>query len=210
MQTIKLPTEWNLAYWRTGEWQVVEEKLNEAQYNPGPDLLFAALRAVRPGTCRVAILGQDPYPQLRHCTGLAFSVQPDCQPIPPSLVNIFKEYESDLNYPAPKNGDLSKWCEQGVLLWNVYPSCMTSKPGSHHWEEWEPLTREIVEKLDAEGVVFCMLGASARSFSKCLNNPYKLIETSHPSPLGANRGFLGSKIFSRVNALLKDPIDWRL
>lgn len=210
MSTIKLPTEWDLGYWKTGEWQVVEERLNETQYNPGPDLCFAALRSVLPGTCKVAILGQDPYPQLRHCTGLAFSVQPDCQPIPPSLVNIFKEYEDDLHYPAPKNGDLSKWCEQGVLLWNVYPSCKTGKPGSHHWEEWEPLTREIVEKLDEQpGVVFALLGRSAQHFARYIRSG-PIISTSHPSPLGAKYGFLGSRIFSRINSLLKEPIDWRL
>lgn len=212
MSTIKFPAiwQWDLGYWKTGEWQVVEERLNEAQYNPGPGLLFAALGAVCPGTCRVAILGQDPYPELRHCTGLAFSVPPNCQPIPPSLVNIFKEYEDDLNYPAPKNGDLSKWCEQGVLLWNVFPSCAKGKPGSHHWEEWEPLTREIVEKLDDnDGMVYVFLGKSAGLFARYVRRG-SIISTSHPSPLGAKRGFLGSRIFSSVNAVLKEPIDWRL
>lgn len=210
-----MSNEWNLKYWRTGEWQVIKERLrNETQYNPPHRLLFAALRAVHPGACRVAILGQDPYPQRKFCVGHAFSIPGTLREFPPTLINIFKEYEDDLGYPAPSSGDLTPWCEQGVLLWNVYPSCAVGKPGSHHWEEWTWLTKEIVEKLNERGMVFVMLGRVARSFVLHTDSRSCIIETSHPSPLGANRGFFGSKIFSRTNEELvkmgKEPIDWRL
>lgn len=201
----------SLAYWRSDAWKTVKEKLrDETQYNPSATQLFAALRAVHPDACRVAVLGQDPYPTSDHCTGVAFATPAAVDPLPPTLKNIFREYQSDLGYPAPKNGDLTKWCNQGVLLWNVYPSCVTGHPGSHHWPEWTDLTKEIVEKLDARGtVVFALLGSCARSYNRYITrSPY--IETTHPSPLSASRGFLGSRLFSRINSELIQPIDWRL
>jgi uracil-DNA glycosylase len=182
--------EWDtLAYWRSGEWQVTKEKLDETQYNPGPSLLFAALRAVHPDACRVAILGQDPYPRRECCTGLAFSCPDSLKgSLPPTLVNIFKEYGDDLHYPAPKNGDLTTWCKQGVLLWNVYPSCAPGKPGSHRWLEWEYLTKEMVERLSAKGsVVFVAMGNLAQSMLEYAGSSPTIV-TSHPSPLGATKG----------------------
>src|SRR5258708_3442374 len=176
----------SLAYWRSGEWQLIRERLqDEAEYNPPHHLMFAALRAVHPDAVRVAILGQDPFPGREHCTGIAFSTgKLYAGKLPPTLVNIFKEYQADLGYPAPKNGDLTKWCNQGVLLWNVYPTCATGRPGSHHWEEWSYLTKEIVEKLDGKGVVFVLLGSVARNYHRCISRSM-VITTSHPSPLGA-------------------------
>src|SRR5216684_8202876 len=163
----------SLTYWRSSAWQIIKERLqDEAEYNPAHSDLFACLRAVHPDACRVAILGQDPYPKREFCTGIAFGI-PSNYPVeqfPPSLVNIFREYQADLGYPAPKNGDLRKWCEQGVLLWNVYPTCAIGRPGSHHWEEWNPLTKEIVEKLDAKGTVFVSLGVVAHSFTKLVQH----------------------------------------
>jgi len=207
--------KWNsLAYWRSGEWQVIRERLkDETQYNPARADLFASLRLVHPESCRVAIMGQDPYPRSEHCTGVAFSTPPAYRgALPPTLINIFKEYEDDLGYPAPKNGDLTPWCEQGVLLWNVYPSCRKGKPGSHHWEEWTYLTQEIMERLDGK-VVFVLLGRVAQSFHR-FSTRSPVISTSHPSPMGANHGFVGSKIFSNTNNSLvnlgQEPIDWRL
>ena len=214
-------TGWDLlSYWSSGEYQVVTERLDDydkklVQYNPTRDRLFAGLELVPFGSVRVVIMGQDPYPQRVHCTGVAFSVPSALEgPLPPSLINIFKELEDDLHYPAPKNGDLSKWCEQGVLLWNVYPTCASGKPGSHHWVEWEPLTQEIVEKLDARGnVVFVLLGGRARNFSSLITH-CPVVSTSHPSPLGVKHGFSGSRIFSRTNDLLcslgQKPINWKL
>lgn len=212
---------WDLAYFQTGEWQVISERLDDydqsmVQYNPPRSHLFAALVACPCERVRVVILGQDPYPNRMHCTGIAFSCPGRVKPIPHSLENIFKEYEADLHYPTPKNGDLTPWVKQGVLLWNVYPSCLMGKPGSHHWDEWTYLTKEIVEKLDAKGnVVFCALGSVARSFTGNLTNPNsRLVTTSHPSPLGFNKGFKGSRIFSTINFYLcsldQPTIEWRL
>lgn len=208
------PRGWGeLAYWQSGEWQTIRERLSdETQYNPPYRYLFACLRALHPSSCRVAIFGQDPYPNSELCTGFAFDIPRSVTKFPPSLVNIFKEYQTDLGYPCPDHGCLDKWCAQGVLLWNVYPSCRTGCPGSHHWVEWEELTKEITEKLDGQ-VVFVLLGASARSFAKYIqHSPY--IETSHPSPMGVKRGFSGSRIFTRTNDALiklgKETINWRL
>jgi uracil-DNA glycosylase len=209
MSRLNFIGDWRkLRYWSTGEWQVIKEKLDEAIYNPGNSKLFAALRAVHPGPCRVAILGQDPYPDPRLCTGIAF----EAPGLTPSLKNIYSELEADLGITQPTHGDLSRWCEQGVLLWNVYPTCAPGKPGSHHWDEWEYLTREIVEKLDGQ-VVFAALGTVAAKFVDHVTKS-PVIRTSHPSPLGVRHGFAGSKLFSRINLSLsgmnKDPIDWRL
>lgn len=230
----------SLAYWKSGEWQVVRERLiyekaHQRGYVPGRDLLFRSLHLVPFGKVRCVIMGQDPYPSPRYATGVAFSIPADLDQYPPTLVNLFKEYQSDLHYPAPKNGDLTPWCEQGVLLWNAYPSTMTGFPGKHHWCEWEILTQEILEKLDAErkGLVFIFLGRVARHFAQYIHScadqsihptvpgtapvlqcSHSIIETSHPSPLGANHGFLGSRIFSRANGELcrlgQPMINWRL
>ena len=204
----------SLAFWQSGEWQAIRERLRETEYCPAPHDLFAQLRSVSLGSCRCAIVGQDPYPDLRDCTGRSFESAPG-RPLPASLKNIFEEYERDLGYPAPKNGDLTQWVSQGVLLWNAYPSCAAGKPGSHHWDEWTYLTKEILEKLNAKEipVVFIFLGRVAAYFSKYVDRDRTII-TSHPSPLGVTHGFRGSRVFSRTNSLLESlgqtPIDWRL
>jgi uracil-DNA glycosylase len=210
--------KWNsLDYWKSGEWQVVMERLHDLRKHglshcPERRDLFNALKATPFEAVRVAIIGQDPYPNPDDATGIAFSVREDRKPYPASLGNIFTEYHSDLGYPYPTSGSLTPWCEQGVLLWNAYPSCEKGKPGSHHWDEWIPLTQEIVEKLDGREnhVVFVFLGRAAASFSKYVNSNV-VITTSHPSTLSANKGFIGSKIFTRINSYLgNNPINWRL
>lgn len=203
----------NLEYWKTGEWQVVMERLDDLrksgrQYNPSRAKLFEALRVCPYDSCRVAIIGQDPYPDERYATGIAFDVGEAKPPYPASLCNIFNELSSDLDIPVPSSGNLRPWCDQGVLLWNAYPSCLKGKPGSHHWCEWEYLTREILEKLDGKAVIVA-LGSIARSFLDVVHES-PILSTSHPSPLGVKHGFEGSRIFSRINALLEKPIDWRL
>lgn len=207
-----------MAFFNTGEWQAIEERLDEldeelVQYNPARDCIFNSLRAVPAHEVRVCIVGQDPYPTYVHATGIAFSIPPTIKQWPPTLVNLFKEYSSDLHYPTPKNGDLTKWVNQGVLLWNVFPTCATGAPGSHHWPEYTYLTKEILEKLNGQNVVFVLLGGCARGYRHCCSTSYT-IETSHPSPLGSRHGFLGSRIFTRVNDHLcklgRKPINWRL
>lgn len=225
-------TYWNLSYWRTGEWQVIQERLDDYDakqidtYAPARNLLFDSLRLSPMETTRVCIVGQDPYPgrdtQGRPtATGIAFDTGADFlqddrrgKVLPSTLINIFKEYTSDLGYPTPKNGDLTPWVNQGVLLWNAYPIVMTDPKRVCHWPELLLLTEEIVRKLDEHNkTVFILLGSVARSCSRWISN-CPVIETSHPAPLGANKGFLGSEIFSRTNDLLISksltPINWRL
>jgi uracil-DNA glycosylase len=131
---------------------------------------------------------------------------------------IFKEYTSDLHYPSPSKGDLMPWCKQGVLLWNVIPSCTRGKSLSHRWGEWEYLTKEILERLSERSVVFVALGAVAREHLRYVKrDECPVVEASHPSPRGNKYGripFLGSRIFTTTNAHLCDigeqPVDWRL
>jgi uracil-DNA glycosylase len=218
-----------LKYWTSGEWQCVQGKLDDLEknghvYHPTRELLFNALDSTPFETVRVAIIGQDPYPNPGFSTGIAFSVPRSIIKLPPTLVNIFRVYKSDLGYTQPTRGNLDKWAERGVLLWNAVPSCTQFKSLSHDWEEWAWLTREIVESLSEKGIVFVFLGGVARRYVKFVNpDTNGIIETSHPSPRGslARPGhnsawipFLASRLFSTINAKLveegMEPIDWRL
>jgi uracil-DNA glycosylase len=209
--------DWNLNFFNTGEWQVVQERLDDLrnqhiQYNPRRTELFRALRLTPLGGCKVAWIGQDPYPNPEDATGVAFSIPEDKKYFPPTLRNIFSEYSSDLGFSTPSNGCLDQWALRGVLLWNAYPSCLVGKPGSHHWCEWEFLTREIVEKLDGHAVLVA-LGRSAANFLDSVKVSPTII-TSHPSPRGCTYGFMGSHLFTSINKALvemgKEPINWRL
>src|ERR1041385_542502 len=168
---MKFYNNWDhLTYWSTGEWQVVEEKLNDCKrsgisVNPDSHCRFAALKRLKPEDVRVAIIGQDPYPNKEFATGIAFEIPSNVvrERYPATLLNIFKEYQDDLHYPFPSSGDLSVWVSRGILLWNAYPTCITGRPGSHHWIEWESLTAEIIRTL-GDGRVFIFLGNSARKF----------------------------------------------
>jgi len=213
---------WGLKYWETGEWQVIEERLNdlgEQGYCPARKDLFKALELCHPDTTRVCLLGQDPYPSKAHATGLGFSIPRGCRPFPASLTNIFKEYQEDLHYPNPTEGDLTPWCGRGVFIWNCIPSVHCGKPLSHlRWEEWHPLTEEIINVLDESGhCVFAALGSVARDFFYKKDKHSDCIVTSHPSPRGllnSRSPFVGSRIFSTINSKLCEqglaPIDWRL
>jgi uracil-DNA glycosylase len=164
---------------------------------------------------RVLIVGQDPYPTPGHAVGLAFSVAPDVRPLPASLVNIFKEYSADLGLPRPSNGDLSPWAERGVLLLNRVLTVQPYKPGSHRGKGWEEVTDQAVRALAQRGspLVANLWGRDARSLAPLLEDVPR-IEAAHPSPYSADRGFFGSRPFSRSNRLLEqqgsEPIDWAL
>lgn len=214
---------WKLKFWKSGEWQVIRERLNDLDrgrlpgsqvYNPAPIDMFRVLNSVPPEELRVCFVGQDPYPDPALATGYAFSVGADVQPedFPPTLVNIFKEYQDDLGFPEPTCGSLLPWVESGVLLWNAYPSVQVGKPGSHHWCEWEYLTREVLERAASQGAIIVYFGRVAQSFA--VPGYERQLCTSHPSPLGARHGFLGSKIFTKINMELAyygvPIIDWRL
>ncbi|WP_030155285.1 uracil-DNA glycosylase [Glycomyces sp. NRRL B-16210] len=164
---------------------------------------------------KVIIVGQDPYPTPGHAIGLSFAVAPDVRPLPKSLVNIFNEYRDDLGHPLPANGDLTPWADQGVLLLNRSLSVAPGTPASHRGKGWETVTEQAIRALAERGgaSVAILWGADARKL-KDLLGPIPSIESPHPSPLSARRGFFGSKPFSRANELLVqqggEPVDWRL
>jgi len=164
---------------------------------------------------RVLIVGQDPYPTPGHAVGLSFSVAPDVRPLPASLVNIFKEYVADLGLPAPSNGDLSPWADQGVLLLNRALTVQAGKPNSHQGRGWEVVTEQAIRALAERGgpLVGILWGRNARNLRPLLG-AVPCIESAHPSPLSAHNGFFGSRPFSRANeALVREggqPVDWRL
>lgn len=164
---------------------------------------------------RVLIVGQDPYPTPGHAIGLCFSVAANVRPLPPSLVNIYKEYCEDLGYPPPSNGDLSPWAERGVLLLNRSLTVQPGKPNSHQGRGWEAVTEQAIRALAERGgpLVAILWGRNARSLKPLLEG-IPCIESAHPSPLSAHNGFFGSRPFSRANELLINqgaaPIDWRL
>lgn len=208
---------WNLQYWGSREWEIVQEKLNGQTYNPGRENLFKSMETVDLDLVRVAILGQDPYPERKHCTGIAFSIPPNVNPFPPTLNTIFTEYCSDLDKLWPTSGDLTPWCKQGVFLWNVIPSCQTGKSLSHNWDEWKFLTIEIIQTLALQGCVFALLGSKAHAFQVHVPEFSVARLFSHPSPRASRHSkhpFLGSRPFTTINADLvkmkKEPIDWSL
>ena len=165
---------------------------------------------------RVLIVGQDPYPTPGHAVGLSFSVAPETKPVPRSLQNIFREYTDDLGHPKPSTGDLTPWAEQGVLLLNRVLTVEPGTPGSHRGKGWEAVTEQAIRALverDAEPLVAILWGSDARKLAPLLVD-VPIVESAHPSPMSADRGFFGSRPFSRVNALLEeiggDPVDWKL
>ncbi|KUH98984.1 uracil-DNA glycosylase [Mycobacterium sp. IS-3022] len=166
---------------------------------------------------RVLIVGQDPYPTPGHAVGLSFSVAPDVRPLPRSLENIFREYTSDLEYPAPTTGDLTPWAERGVMLLNRVLTVRPGSPASHRGKGWEAVTECAIRALVArkQPLVAVLWGRDASTLKPMLDGADCVaIESPHPSPLSATRGFFGSRPFSRANELLEklgaDPVDWRL
>lgn len=177
---------------------------------------FAALNTTPFEKVKVVIIGQDPYHGENQAHGLCFSVQ-DGVDAPPSLVNIFKELESDVHLAKPKNGDLTNWAKQGVLLLNAVLTVENGKAASHQGKGWELFTDEIIRHLNAEreNLVFILWGAYAQKKAAFVDRKkHFVIESPHPSPLSSYRGFFGSKPFSKTNEYLKSkgiaPIDWSL
>ncbi|MFJ5683686.1 uracil-DNA glycosylase [Streptomyces sp. NPDC093099] len=164
---------------------------------------------------RVLIVGQDPYPTPGHAVGLSFSVAPEVRPLPGSLENIFREAHTDLGLPRPSNGDLTPWTRQGVLLLNRALTTAPRKPAAHRGKGWEEVTEQAIRALVARGkpMVSILWGRDARNCRPMLGD-YPAVESAHPSPMSADRGFFGSRPFSRANDLLIDqgaqPVDWRL
>lgn len=178
--------------------------------------IFRALEACPFENVKVVILGQDPYHGAGQAHGLCFSVQKGVK-IPPSLVNIYKELQSDVGITPPQHGHLIEWAQQGVLLLNNVLTVEDGKAGSHHNKGWEQFTDRIVEILNEkkENLVFILWGSPAqKKAAKVDSKKHFLIKSVHPSPLSSYRGFFGSKPFSKTNNYLKsqglDPINWEL
>lgn len=170
---------------------------------------------------RVLVVGQDPYPTPGNAVGLSFSVERDVTPVPKSLQNIYAELEADLGHPPVPHGDLTTWFEQGVLLLNRVLTTVAGQPAAHQGKGWEEITAHAIDVLCArpgehrQPLVAILWGRQAQSLRPQLAAAQiPVIESAHPSPLAAYRGFFGSKPFSRANQLLADqgvpPIDWRL
>lgn len=183
-------------------------------YLPAGDLVLRAFKQPL-DEVKVLIVGQDPYPTPGHPVGLSFSVAPAVRPLPRSLVNIFREYSSDLGFPAPANGDLTPWTERGVLLLNRVLTVQPGKPGSHRGKGWEAVTEQAIKALAArqEPLVAILWGRDARNLAPLLTG-VPLVESAHPSPMSADQGFFGSRPFSRANRLLEGvgstEVDWKL
>jgi uracil-DNA glycosylase len=164
---------------------------------------------------RVLVVGQDPYPTPGHAVGLSFSVGPQVRPLPGSLENIFRELHTDLGLPRPANGDLTPWAEQGVLLLNRSLTTAPRKPAAHRGKGWEEVTEQAIRALAVRGrpLVSVLWGRDARNLRPLLG-ALPAVESAHPSPMSADRGFFGSRPFSRANEFLVQqggaPVDWRL
>ncbi len=188
---------------------------------PAPENILRAFRQPF-DEVRVLILGQDPYPTPGHPIGLSFAVDRHVSPLPRSLVNIYQELSDDLGIPPAPHGDLTAWTTQGVLLLNRVLTVAAGQPASHRGLGWEQVTEAAVEALAGRGtpLVAILWGADARKMAPVLQRhapadaPLGIIESAHPSPLSARRGFFGSRPFSRTNELLTQwgagPVDWRV
>jgi uracil-DNA glycosylase len=194
---------------------MAEKRAGKVIY-PAADNWFAAYDTTPFEAVKVVILGQDPYHGPGQAHGLCFSVPPGVA-IPPSLGNIYRELESDLGIPPAKHGCLMHWAEQGVLLLNTTLTVEHGRAASHQKNGWETFTDKTIAALDAhrEGIVFILWGSHAQRKGAFIDaRKHLVIQSPHPSPLSAHRGFFGSRPFSRANAWLvahgQPPIDWRL
>jgi uracil-DNA glycosylase len=184
------------------------------QYLPAGDQVLRAFG--RPlSEVRVLIVGQDPYPTPGHPVGLSFSVAPDVRPVPRSLQNIYRELVEDVGVPRPVNGDLSGWADQGVLLLNRVLTVAPGAPASHRGKGWEQITEQAIDVLARRGgaLVAILWGRDAQTLRPRLGD-VPCITSAHPSPMSADRGFFGSRPFSRANERLAEqgagPVDWAL
>ena len=210
-----LRQEFEKPYWADLQQFVHAERTQHAVYPPH-DEVFSALHLTPYESVKVLILGQDPYHGPGQAHGLCFSVQHGVQ-VPPSLMNIHKELATDVGVATPAHGNLEAWARQGVLLLNATLTVRAHQAASHQGKGWETFTDEVIRAVDAkpERVVFILWGASARKKKAFVDtSKHVVIESPHPSPLSAHRGFLGSRPFSRTNEALvaagREPVDWSL
>lgn len=183
---------------------------------PEKDEIFSALHDTPYEKVKVVILGQDPYHGYGQAHGLSFSVKPGIAP-PPSLKNIFKELKNDIGCSIPKEGYLKSWADQGVLLLNTTMTVRAGEAASHFNKGWEIFTSRVIESLNEKRnpIIFLLWGKAAQAKRKLIDEEkHFVIETVHPSPLSAHRGFFGSKPFSKANEILhltgQAPIEWEI
>jgi uracil-DNA glycosylase len=210
----KLNTEFEKEYFLRLSEFVKEEYRTKTIYPPG-SLIFNAFNLCPFQKVKAVIIGQDPYHGPGQAHGLCFSVREGTD-FPPSLINIFKEIESDLGIKRPVNGNLERWAAQGVLLLNATLTVMAHQAGSHQKRGWEQYTDSVISTLnnEKENIVFFLWGAYAQKKGESIDRSKHLVlESVHPSPLSASRGFFGNKHFSRCNEYLKahgkEPINWQ-
>lgn len=197
-------------------YQFVKEEYSKTLVFPPADEIFSALHLTPLSKVKVVIIGQDPYHNVGQAHGLCFSVRPDVD-IPPSLVNIYKELQTDCGCRIPNNGYLVKWAEQGVLLLNTVLTVRAHQANSHKGQGWEKFTDAIIQAVNEQDrpIVYLLWGRPAQSKMSMLTNPkHKVLTAPHPSPLSASRGFFGCRHFSQANAFLEEnslaPIDWQI
>ncbi|HJC16136.1 MAG TPA: uracil-DNA glycosylase [Candidatus Fusicatenibacter intestinigallinarum] len=210
-----LKGEFSKEYYKKLFIKVREEYQTRTIYPPADDI-FNAFHFTPLEEVKVVILGQDPYHEPGQAHGLCFSVKPNVQ-IPPSLINIYKELEDDLGCYIPNNGYLEKWARQGVLMLNTVLTVRAHQANSHKDIGWEQFTDAAIRVLAEQDrpMVFVLWGKPAQRKKEMIHNPKHLVlESAHPSPLSAYRGFFGSRPFSRINEYLKEngltPIDWQI
>lgn len=208
-----LKEEFNKPYFQQLINFVKEEYATKTIFPPGP-FIFRAFNECPFDKLKVVILGQDPYHTPGVANGLAFSANPDNR-IPPSLLNIYKEIKNDLGNPIPDNPDLTKWAQQGVLLLNATLTVRKGEAGSHQKKGWEEFTDNVIKIISdkKENLVFILWGAYAQKKEILIDNTkHFIIKSPHPSPFSADRGFFGSKPFSKTNTYLEEkgltPINW--
>ncbi|SFF99888.1 Uracil-DNA glycosylase [Lachnospiraceae bacterium C7] len=211
-----LEKEYSKPYYKELYEFVLKEYETQTIY-PTSDNIFNALHLTPLKDVKVLILGQDPYHNENQAHGLSFSVLPSQKVIPPSLQNIYKELQDDLNCYIPNNGFLEKWAKQGVLMLNTVLTVRAHQANSHKGKGWEQFTDAIIRAVNEKDspVVYMLWGRPAQTKEKMLNNPKHLVlKAPHPSPLSAYRGFFGCKHFSSANEFLQenglDPIDWQI
>lgn len=209
----QLQSEFDKPYFGTLT-EFVKNEYKTTTIYPRGDMIFNAFEQCPFDQVKVVILGQDPYHEPGQAHGLCFSVQ-DGVRFPPSLMNIFKEIESDLNKPYPKSGDLTRWAQQGVLLLNATLTVRAHQAGSHQNKGWEQFTDAVIHRLaeQKEGLVFILWGSYAQRKGEFIDSRRHLVLKSvHPSPLSAHRGFFGNHHFSKANSYLleqgKAIINW--
>lgn len=197
-------------------YKTIREEYTTRQIFPDSQDIFNAFSLTPLSEVKVVILGQDPYHNVGQAHGLCFSVKPEVE-IPPSLVNIYQELQSDLGCYIPDNGYLVKWAKQGVLLLNTVLTVRAHEANSHRGIGWEEFTDAAIRILNQQdrAIVFMLWGRPAQMKKSMLDNPKHLVlEAPHPSPLSAYRGFFGCRHFSRANAFLEDhgitPVDWQI